>query len=84
MRNAQGDALQVVEDPLSSCYQAEGVLRDREEWKQVPVQSGRQISSKPTLPSQVPLYSRFESLALEGQENKHVDEGPSRGLSRVS
>lgn len=34
--------------------------------------------SLPTTPSEVPLYNRYESLELDGQARKDVDEDPSK------
>ncbi|GAB0188521.1 pyruvate dehydrogenase protein X component, mitochondrial [Grus japonensis] len=65
-------------DPVSFPCQDEGSsLKERSEWRQVHTQGGRQTSSLPTLPSQVPLYNRYEALDVEGQSMDDVDDGPS-------
>ncbi|GAB0205675.1 hypothetical protein GRJ2_003033100 [Grus japonensis] len=63
-------------DPVSSPCQAEGSsLKGRSEWKQVHAWHGRQtFSSSPTLPSHVPLYNRYEALAVEGHSKEDMDD----------
>jgi len=44
---------------------------------EVHLQGGRQTTSLPTSPSQVPLYNRYEALDVEGQSMDEVDDGLS-------
>jgi len=48
-------------EPISSPHQAEGSsLKEKSERKEVYAQGGRQTPSLPILPSQIPLYNRYE------------------------
>ncbi|GAB0208322.1 hypothetical protein GRJ2_003297900 [Grus japonensis] len=77
------DKTQDEGDPISSPCQDEGrSLKGRSEWKQVHTWSGRRTSSLPTSPSQVPLYNRYEALAVEGQSKEDMDD--SRATPEVS
>lgn len=76
------EAQQEFWKPWSSRHQAEGGdLKHEGEWKKVPAQGCRRISSQPLLPSQVPLCSRYEALEHEGQADDTGEEGLSGGLS---
>ncbi|GAB0209336.1 hypothetical protein GRJ2_003399300 [Grus japonensis] len=81
LRQKQGqtpDKTQDQGDPVSFPCQDEGSsLKERSEWRQIHARGSRQTSSLPTSPSQVPLYNRYEALAVEGQLMDDVDDGPS-------
>ncbi|GAB0207770.1 mitochondrial enolase superfamily member 1 [Grus japonensis] len=97
LRQKQGqlmDQSQSEGDPVSSPCQAEGSsLKGRSEWKQVPAQRGRRtFSSSPTSPSHVPLYNRYQALAVEGHSREDMDDSqatpevaprPERPMPRV-
>ena len=86
-RQKQGqppDRTQGEGHPASSPCQAEGSsLERRSEWRQGRTWRGRQTSSSlPTSPSQVPLYNRYEALAVEGHSKEDMDD--SRATPEVS
>ncbi|KAK4823952.1 hypothetical protein QYF61_008338 [Mycteria americana] len=60
-------------------HRAEGSsLKEESERRRVHARGGRQRPSLPTSPPQVPLYSRYEALEVEGQSMEDGDDSPSK------
>lgn len=64
-------------DLVSACRKAQG--RDKEGWKQVPVQS---CMTKPSLPSQQVLQNRYKTLGMtEDVHSKIEEKEPAQAFS---
>ena len=64
-------------DPVSSHQNVGRVLKGSSKWKQVHNQGSIWTLSLPTTPPQVPLYNRYEGLAVEYQSVDDVGVDPS-------
>lgn len=74
-----------MEDSLSSLLLAEdGDIRDRGQWRQVPSQHSKCISSVTTPPYQVPLHNRYEALQVELNDNEDNSSSSIEVLLRLS
>lgn len=74
-----------MEDSLSSLLPAEhGDIRNRGQWRQVPAQRSKCISSVTAPPSQVPLHNGYEALQVELNDNEDNSSSSMDVLLRLS